>query len=89
MTSHSPEQSEHLFPELHLPDNIDDAILVLENDLFENIQELRANMPTVDDPIAKQITYTIAAGRVRSDSEVLTMLHEVRDKGGTLELEEL
>ncbi len=59
-----------------LPDDVGGIIRVLEDQILEDASHLEAVTPDPLAPIAERVAHTIAYGRVKADSEVLTRLYE-------------
>lgn len=68
-------QDPRMRPQPDIPDNLEEAIPVLEGQLYEDLRELGENTPDPLDPLSRRIAHLIAAGRARADSEVILELH--------------
>jgi hypothetical protein len=69
------EQDPRIRPQPELPDDLDEAIRVLEHQHFADVADLEQTVPSPLDPISLHIAYRIAYSRVRADGEVIEDLH--------------
>ncbi|MGI9028308.1 MAG: hypothetical protein ACR2FM_05730 [Candidatus Saccharimonadales bacterium] len=67
-------------PQAEIPDNLDDAIRVLEDHMFADLVSVEQSTPDPLAPLSLKIAHSIAVARVRADSEVLSILHEQKQQ---------
>lgn len=66
--------------EKDIPDNLDEAIEVLEDRYHEDLEEVISKDPGPAAPLSVRVPYSIEMARVRAEGEVLDELQQAREK---------
>lgn len=70
------ENDPRVRPQPEIPDDLPGAIRVLEDQMFTDLAVVESNTPDPLAPLSLRIAHSIAAARVRADSEVISELHQ-------------
>ncbi len=63
-------------PQPQIPDDIDEAARVLEDQFHADVRYLDSVKPEFGAPLSEHLAYLIAWARVRADSEIIASIHE-------------